>query len=88
MVFLRHLPEQINKNSKFVTFDVINLSLTSNSLRLDAVEYFINRNTENISNRFFKKDFSLETAEIVLTNNTFTLNGKYFKQKRETLWAQ
>lgn len=88
MVFLRHLSEQINKNSKFVTFDVINLSLTSNSLRLDAVEYFINRNTENISNRFFKNDFILETAEIVLTNNTFTLNGKYFKQKRETLWAQ
>lgn len=78
-------PSKLTKNSKFVTFDVINLSITSNSLKIDAVEYFVNRNTENIG---FLKDFISEGVEIVLTNNTFTLNGKYFKQKRETLWAQ
>lgn len=82
--FLRHLPEKINKNSKFITFDVINLySNISNSLGLKAMEYWINRIPEKINNRFLK-EFILEAAEIVLTNNTFTFNGKHFKQIKGT----
>lgn len=82
--FLRHLPEKINKNSKFITFDVINLySNISNSLGLNAMEYWINRIPEKINNRFLK-EFILEAAEIVLTNNTFTFNGKHFKQIKGT----
>lgn len=82
--FLRHLPEKINKNSKFITFDVINsYSNISNSLGLKAIEYWIYRIPEKINNRFLK-EFILEAAEIVLINNTFTFNGKHFKQIKGT----
>lgn len=81
--FLRHLPEKINKNSKFITFDVSNLYNISNSLGLKAMEYWINRIPEKINNRFLK-EFILAAAEIVLANNTFTFNGKHFKQIKGT----
>lgn len=47
------------------------------------MEYWINRIPEKINNRFLK-EFILEAAEIVLTNNTFTFNGKHFKQIKGT----
>lgn len=82
--FLRHLPEKIEENSKFVTLDVINLySNISNSLGLEAIKYWVNKNPEKINNRFLK-DFILEAVEIVLTNNTFTFNGKHFRQIKGT----
>lgn len=81
--FLRHLSDKIDKNSKFITFDVINLySNISNSLGLKAMEYCINRIPEKINNRFLK-EFILKAAEIVLTNNTFTFNGNILNKLKE-----
>ncbi|XP_061180683.1 uncharacterized protein LOC133189301 [Saccostrea echinata] len=82
--FLRHLPEKVDINSKLVTLDVINLySNISSCLGLEAVEYWISKDPEKINGRF-SRDFILEATEIVLTNNTFTFNGKHFKQIKGT----
>lgn len=43
----------------------------------------MNKNPEKINNRFLK-DFILEAVEIVLANNTFTFNGKHFRQIKGT----
>lgn len=47
------------------------------------MEYWIIRIPEKINNRFLK-EFILEAAEIVLTNNAFTFNGKHLKQIKGT----
>lgn len=77
--FLCYLFEKINKNSKFIIFDVINLySNILNFLGFNVMEYWINRIFEKINN-WFLKEFILEVVEIVLINNIFIFNGKYFK---------
>ena len=78
--FLNHLPKQITKESIFVSFDVESLySSIPHSLGLEAVEYFIDKHSSTIPSRF-NKEFILEGIKLILENNIFKFNSKYYKQ--------
>ena len=82
--FLRHLPNQVDSNAKLVTLDVVNLYTNiTTTLGLKALDFWIDNYRNEIDQRF-NKEFLLEATEIVLKNNIFTFNGKYFHQVKGT----
>ena len=82
--FLRHLPEQVDPDAELVSLDVVNLYTNiSSTLGLTALNFWIDNCRTDIDNRF-TKEFLLEATDLVLKNNVFTFNGKYFHQIKGT----
>lgn len=82
--FLRHLPYQVDPDAELVSLDVVNLySKISSTQGLTALNFWIDNCRTDIDNRF-TKEFLLEATDLVLKNNVFTFNGKYFHQVKGT----
>lgn len=82
--FLQHLPYQVDPDAELVSLDVVNLySKISSTQGLTALNFWIDNCRTGIDNRF-TKELLLEATDLVLKNNVFTFNGKYFHQVKGT----
>ena len=81
--FLGRLPKTLEENYKMATFDVENLyGNITHEIGLEAISYWLNRFpllNERISN-----DFILEALCLILRNNNFNFQGKFYRQLRGT----
>ncbi|OOY45291.1 hypothetical protein, partial [Solemya velum gill symbiont] len=78
--FIRHLPNEIDENSIFVTFDVKNMySNIPHDLGLEAIAFWIHKYRNLIDGRF-TSEFILESLEIILKCNSFVFNDTHFIQ--------
>ncbi|XP_062609924.1 uncharacterized protein LOC134271725 [Saccostrea cucullata] len=77
-------PAQFYLLPKIHKEDVVNLytNITS-TLGIKALNFWIENYRNKIDNRF-TKEFLLEATELVLKNNVFTFNDKYFHQVKGT----
>ena len=80
---LRKLPAEVNKNFQMATYDVENLyGNITHELGLEAVKFWLEkcpRETSRISNKFI-----LNAVNIILKNNIFQFNGRFYRQLRGT----
>ena len=80
---LARLPERLEENHSLATFDVKNLyGNITHQTGLDAVGAWLRefpRETSRISNAFI-----LDGLRLILENNNFFFNGKFFKQLKGT----
>ena len=84
MDFLNHLPKEIQENTILVSFDVISLYTSiPHKLGLEAIEYWLNKYPTCIEQRI-SKEFILKAISLVLKENTFKFNKKYYKQIQGT----
>ena len=82
--FLNYIPENVNKNTLLVSFDVTNLySNISHNLGLEAINYWLDKHPQLIHRRF-NKTFILEAIKVILENNNFTFNEKMYTQVKGT----
>lgn len=80
---LRKIPKDLCKNHCLATFDVENLyGNITHELGIEAINFWLNklpRNCDRISN-----DFILKSIELILKNNIFYFDDKYYRQLRGT----
>ena len=82
--FLNKLPTNIPNNSLLVTFDVTNLyGSIPHTLGLEAIRFWLNKHPESINNRF-SHDFVIQGIKLILENNIFQFNDKYYQQTKGT----
>ena len=82
--FLRHIPDHVESNITIVTLDVVNL-YTNITARLGqkALCYWIEKCRNNMDERFTTQ-FLTEATDLVLKNNIFMFNDRYFHQVKGT----
>ena len=82
--FLRHLPDHVESNTTLVTLNVVNL-YTNITARLGQEDlcYWIEKCRNNIDERFTTQ-FLTEATDLVLKNNIFMFNDRYFHQVKGT----
>lgn len=77
-------PNKVIQDAKLVTMDVTHLYTNINTdLGINALKYWRNKYPQNI-NSSFSEEFILEASSLVLKNNTFSINGKYYLQLKGT----
>ena len=84
--FLNKIPKQISddKSCTLVTFDVDSLYTNiDHDLGLDAVKHWIEKYKQDIPDRF-TTEFICDCIKLILKNNTFHFNGKYYVQTKGT----
>ena len=82
--FLETLPDNIDRTAKLTTFDVINLySNIPHDLGLEAIAFWLQSNELTINSRF-NKNFIINGLKIILENNTFYFDQKYYVQMKGT----
>ena len=82
--FLQKIPENIEENSILVTFDVENLySNIPHDLGLEAIKFWLSKYPEELPNRI-SKEFILDGIKLILENNSFCFNDKYYLQVKGT----
>ena len=76
---LNKLPDHLDKNETFVTFDVESLySNIRHEMGLEALNYYIVKyENENIR---IPKDFIIKGADLILNNNTFMFDSEHYIQ--------
>ncbi|XP_071122593.1 uncharacterized protein [Mytilus edulis] len=78
--FLNHLPAEVKEDAILVSFDVTSLYTNiPHKLGLDAVKFWLESYRHIIDQRF-SNNFLLEGLKIILDNNTFFFDGKYYLQ--------
>lgn len=84
MDFLNHIPNTVKDNTHQVSFDVTRLYTNiPHNLGVEAIDYWINKNESILQSRF-SKEFILEGITLVLENNHFFFDDKYFLQTKGT----
>ena len=82
--FLNYLPDEIDEHTLLVSFDVVSLySSIPHDLGLTAIEYWIDNYATSLP-RSFSKEFILEAITLVLKENAFTSDNKYYRQLQGT----
>ena len=82
--FLTKLPTRMNESETFVTFDINSLySNISNSLGLEAIEYWLHQYPESLHPRM-SKEFIRDSIKVILENNSFCFGTRHFLQKQGT----
>ena len=82
--FLQKLPKSCKQSDTLCTLDVKNLyTKIPHKLGLEAIEYFIDNNS-NILNPRFSKQFILESVECILNNAYFSYNKEFYLQVNGT----
>ena len=79
MDILNKLPNIVNSSTKLITLDVESLynNITHN-LGLRAIAYWLNTYPEVLDR--ITPNFVMESIALILENDTFTFDGKYYKQ--------
>ncbi|XP_062602971.1 uncharacterized protein LOC134264726 [Saccostrea cucullata] len=82
--FLNHLPSNVNKDAKLVTFDVVSLYTNiPTDLGIQAVKFWMEKYPDMINSRF-QHDFILEGLKLVLNNNSFAFAENHYIQTKGT----
>ena len=82
--FLNYLPDEIDEHTLLVSFDVVSLYTSiPHDLALTAIEYWTDKYVTSLP-RPFSKEFILEAITLVLKENTFTFDNKYYRQLQGT----
>jgi len=82
--FLKHIPSQVPESSTLVSFDVINLySNIPHTLGLEAIDYWLQKYPDSVNERFSQR-FIKEGIQIILENNNFNFDDKYYNQSKGT----
>ena len=82
--FLNHLPQNTEKESALVTFDVVSLYTNiAHDIGEEAVKYWLAKCRDKIDSRF-KDEFITEGLNLVLERNVLYFDGKYFIQNTGT----
>ena len=82
--FLRFIPDTIDPDTILVSFDVVSLYTNiPHSLGIEAITNSIERNTQLIHPRF-PKEFIIDGLKLVLNNNHFFFDDRYFLQIKGT----
>ena len=82
MDFLNYLPNKIDFDSTFVSFDVTSLYTNiSHELGIEAISYWIDQFPDFLFDDRFTKDFFItEALRLVLENNYFKFDGELWHQ--------
>ena len=81
--FFGRLPKTLEEKYKMATFDVENLyGNISHEIGLEAISYWLNRFP--LLNERISYDFILEALCLILRNNNFNFQGKFYRQLRGT----
>ena len=81
--FLEQVPLQVKEDALLVSFDVVSLYTNiTHDLGLKAIEYWLDKHTT--TNERFSKQFILEAITLVLKENTFHFDGKFYRQIQGT----
>ena len=79
--FLEMLPQNVDFESSFVTFDVSSLYTNiSHDLALEAISYWIDKHPEDLVESRFSKEFVMKGIELILTLNYFVFDDKWYLQ--------
>ncbi|XP_060557357.1 uncharacterized protein LOC132717809 [Ruditapes philippinarum] len=82
--FLNYLPENVEEDSILVTLDVVNLYTNiPHDLGLQAIQHWIENFPDKIDTRF-QHQFILKSLQLILKNNAFYFDGKYYIQNKGT----
>ena len=77
---MNHIPKEVDKNTILVTFDVVNLYTSiPHDLGLESVKYWLENYSTSLT-RPFSTEFILDAISIILKENTFRFDDKYYKQ--------
>lgn len=78
--FIAQLPLEIDEETLLVSFDVTSLYTNiPHELGIEAIRFWVNKHPEAVHPRF-NEAFIIESLKIILQNNTFYFDGKYYKQ--------
>ena len=81
--FLNKLPDSMQNNYIFATFDVVSLYTNiTHELGLKSLKYWLEKYP--LESDKFSKEFILEAANLVLTNNSFEFDSKHYIQIKGT----
>ena len=82
--FLKHVPEEVSQDTILCSFDVKSLYTNiPHNLGIEAIEHWLKLHPEEILDRFNHR-FILEGLKIVLENNYFFFDHKYYLQIKGT----
>jgi len=82
--FLNKLPDEVEEDTILITYDVTSLYTNiSKETGINAIKYFLEKHPECIPSRF-KQEFIIDAIDLILDNNTFQFNGKFYHQKQGT----
>lgn len=80
---LRRLPSDIQDDLRMVTMDVENLyGSIPHNLGIEAIEFWLLKRRQD--NTRISREFIIEGLKLILENNIFYFNGKYFRQLKGT----
>ena len=82
--FLNKCPADIDEDTEIVTCDLISVyTRVSHEFGLEAIDYFLTKYQEDLHPRF-RKEFVLQSANILLKNNTLTFDSHFYLQIKGT----
>ena len=84
MDFLHHIPDTVKEDTTLVSFDVTSLYTNiPHTLGLEAISFWLDKHGNKIEPRF-SKDFILQGLDLILQNNSFFFDDRYFLQIKGT----
>ena len=82
--FLNNLPNRVPADTILASFDIESLySNIPHELGIQAVRFWLEKYPETLKGRF-SKEFILDGIELILENNTFSFNDRFYKQTKGT----
>ncbi|MCG7879609.1 MAG: GIY-YIG nuclease family protein [Candidatus Thiodiazotropha endolucinida] len=82
--FLNNLPNLVPTDTILASFDIESLySNIPHDLGIQAVRFWLEKYPETLNGRF-SNEFILDGVRLILENNTFSFNDKYYKQVKGT----
>ena len=76
--FLQYIPKRISEDTILVSFDVTSLYTNiSYELGVEAITFWLEKYPKLINSRFFN-EFLIESMKIILENNNFYFNDKFY----------
>ena len=80
---LNHLPEMVNEETIFVSFDVVNLYTNiPHDYGVEAITYWLEKYND-LPERI-DKNFVIDGLKFILENNFFTFDNEFYRQKSGT----
>ncbi|KAK3091940.1 hypothetical protein FSP39_023867 [Pinctada imbricata] len=82
--FLNYIPDSVDANTKLISFDVTSLYTNiPHDVGMESITYWIEKHRDEIPSRF-TNDFIIDGLKLVLENNHFFFDNKYFLQIKGT----
>ena len=80
LIFLIIFLKELKRTQKLVTFDITNMYTNiNNDLEIEAIMFWLQEDPNALAKRI-PKEFIIEDLKLVIENNTFFYNGRYYLQ--------